>query len=58
MTDGKPIAVFLQSISGVITINPLVAFYDIQGGRREVLLFYFIFSIYVYLILLWLPQNN
>jgi hypothetical protein len=39
---GKPIAVLLQSISGVIAINPLVAFYDIHGGKREVLFFYFV----------------
>jgi hypothetical protein len=32
----------LQSISGVSAINPLVAFYDIHGGQREVLLFYFV----------------
>jgi hypothetical protein len=37
MTGGRPIAVLLQSISGVSTINPLVAFYDIHGGKREVL---------------------
>jgi hypothetical protein len=37
VTGGKPIAVFLQSISGVIAINPLVAFYDIHGGKRKVL---------------------
>jgi hypothetical protein len=42
MTGGKPIAVFLQSISGVSAINPLVAFYDIHGGKREVLFFYFV----------------
>jgi hypothetical protein len=30
----------LQSISGVSAINPLVAFYDIHGGKREVLFFY------------------
>jgi hypothetical protein len=29
VTDGKLIAVLLQSISGVSVINPLVAFYDI-----------------------------
>jgi hypothetical protein len=40
VTDG--IAVFLQSISGVSAINPLVAFYDIHEGKREVLLFYFV----------------
>jgi hypothetical protein len=38
---GKPIAV-LQSISGVSAINPLIAFYDIHGGKREVLFFYFV----------------
>jgi hypothetical protein len=32
----------LQSISGVSAINPLVAFYDIHGGKREVLFFYFV----------------
>jgi hypothetical protein len=39
----KPIAVLLQSqsISGV-SANPLVAFYDIHGGKREVLFFYFV----------------
>jgi hypothetical protein len=42
VTRGKPIAVFLQSISGVSDINPLVAFYDIHGGKREVLFFYFV----------------
>jgi hypothetical protein len=42
VTGGKPIAVLLQSISGVSAINPLVAFYDIHGGKREVLIFYFI----------------
>jgi hypothetical protein len=42
VTDGKPIAVLLQSISGVNAINPLVSFYDILGGKREVLFFYFV----------------
>jgi hypothetical protein len=42
VTRGKPIAVLLQSISGVSAINPLVAFYDIHGGKREVLFFYFV----------------
>jgi hypothetical protein len=42
VTGGKPIAVFLQSISGVSDINPLVAFYDIHGGKREALFFYFV----------------
>jgi hypothetical protein len=40
VTSGKPIAVLLQSISGVSTINPLIAIYDIHGGKREVLFFY------------------
>jgi hypothetical protein len=42
VTGGKPIAVLLQSISGVNAINPLVAFYDIHGGKRELLFFYFV----------------
>jgi hypothetical protein len=42
VTGGKPIAVLLQSISGVSAINPSVAFYDIHGGKIEVLLFYFV----------------
>jgi hypothetical protein len=41
VTGGKPIAVLLQSISGVNAINPLVTFYDIHGGKREMLFFYF-----------------
>jgi hypothetical protein len=40
VTGGKPIVVLLQSIS-VSAINPLVTFYDIHGGKREVF-FYFI----------------
>jgi hypothetical protein len=39
VTGGNPIAVLLQSILGVSAINPLVAFYDIHGGEREVLFF-------------------
>jgi hypothetical protein len=42
VTGGKPIAILLQSISGVSAINPLVTFYDIHGGKREVLFFYFV----------------
>jgi hypothetical protein len=42
VTGGKPIAVLLQSISGVSAIKPLVAYYDIHGGKREVLFFYFV----------------
>jgi hypothetical protein len=39
VTGGKPIAVLLQSISGLSAINPLVA---IHGGKIEVLFFYFV----------------
>jgi hypothetical protein len=52
---GKPIAVLLQSISGVSAINPLVAFYNIHGGKREVLFFNLVhhtrhyFIIYIHL---------
>jgi hypothetical protein len=53
VTGGKPIADLLQSISGVSAVNPLVAFYDIHGGKRAVLFFYFIRDttrdMYVYL---------
>jgi hypothetical protein len=42
VTGGKPMAVLLQSISGLSATNPLVAFYDIHGGKREVLFFYFV----------------
>jgi hypothetical protein len=42
VTGGKPITVLLQSISGVSAINPSVAFFDIHGGKREVLFFYFV----------------
>jgi hypothetical protein len=44
VTGGKPIAVFLQSMSGVIAINPLVVFYDIHEGNREVLFYFVPFS--------------
>jgi hypothetical protein len=42
VTGHKPIAVWSQSISGVNTINPLVAFYGIHGWKRQVLFFYFV----------------
>jgi hypothetical protein len=42
VTGDKPIAVLLQSNSGVSAINPLVAFYEIHGGKRELLFFYFV----------------
>jgi hypothetical protein len=35
-------SLLLQSFSSVSAINPLVAFYDIHGGKREVLFFYFV----------------
>jgi hypothetical protein len=41
VTGGKPIAVFLQPISGVSAINSLIAFYDIHGGKRGALLLFF-----------------
>jgi hypothetical protein len=42
VTGGKPIAVWSQSISDVNAVNPLVAFYDIHGRKREVLSFHFV----------------
>jgi hypothetical protein len=42
VTGGKPIAVLLQSISGVSAINSLVAFYNVHGGKKEALFFYFV----------------
>jgi hypothetical protein len=42
VTGGTPIAALLQSISGVSAINPLIAFYDIHGGKRKVIFFYFV----------------
>jgi hypothetical protein len=42
VTGGRPIAVLLQSISGVSAISRLVAFYDVHGRKREVLFFYFV----------------
>jgi hypothetical protein len=35
VTGSKPIAVILQSFSGVSAINPLFAFYDIHGRKKE-----------------------
>jgi hypothetical protein len=40
VTGGKPIAILLH-ISGVSAINPLSAFYDIHGRKRELLFFLF-----------------
>jgi hypothetical protein len=42
VTGGNSIAVRLQSISGLIAVNPFVAFYDIHGRKREVLFIYFV----------------
>jgi hypothetical protein len=42
VTGGKPIADLLQYISDVSAINPIVAFYDIHGRKREVIFFYFV----------------
>jgi hypothetical protein len=42
VTGGRHIAALLQSISGVSAMNPLVAFYDIYGRKREVPFFYFV----------------
>jgi hypothetical protein len=39
LTGGKPIAVWLPSISSRGAVNPLVAFYDIHGRKREGLFF-------------------
>jgi hypothetical protein len=41
VTGGKPIAIWLQYMAGVSAINPLVAFYDTNGTKREMLFFYF-----------------
>jgi hypothetical protein len=34
VTGGKLIPVFLQSISDISAVNPLVAFYDIHGSLK------------------------
>jgi hypothetical protein len=36
MTGGKPIAVWLQPISGESAINPLIAFYDHPWKKERV----------------------
>jgi hypothetical protein len=40
VTGGKPISVLFQSISGVSAINPLVALYDIHGGKKGAILLF------------------
>jgi hypothetical protein len=42
VTGGKPIAICLQSISGVNAIYHLVAFNDTHGRKREMLFVYFV----------------
>jgi hypothetical protein len=39
VVSGSPIAIRSQSISGGNVVNPLVAFYDIHGRKREVLFY-------------------
>jgi hypothetical protein len=48
VTGGKPIAVLLQSISGVSAIYSVVAFYDIHGAKSEVLFFYLFISFFYF----------
>jgi hypothetical protein len=40
VTGDMPIAVLLQSSSGVSAINPLVSFYEIRGGKRGAILLF------------------
>jgi hypothetical protein len=55
--DGDGLAVWLQSTRGVSAVNPLVAFYDIHGRKREMLFFYFVpdttrdteYALYIYI---------
>jgi hypothetical protein len=42
VTGGKPIAVWLQYISGGDAVNPFVAFYDIHGRKKDVQFFCFV----------------
>jgi hypothetical protein len=42
VTDGKPIAVCLQSMSGGDVVNSLLVFYEIYGRKRDVLFFCFL----------------
>jgi hypothetical protein len=52
VTGGKSIAVLLQCISGLSTINPLVAFYDIHGEKGEVLFVYFVQDTHYYVMIM------
>jgi hypothetical protein len=58
VTGGKPIAVLLQPISGGSAINPLVAFYDIHGGKREMIFFYFVPNTTLYRFVAKLSQDT
>jgi hypothetical protein len=40
VTGGKPIAIWLQSISDGNAVNPLVAFYDIHERKRGAILLF------------------
>jgi hypothetical protein len=42
VTGGESFAISSQSTLGVSAINPLVAFNDVYGKKREVLFFYFV----------------
>jgi hypothetical protein len=42
MRNTADVTVVKPSISGGSAINPLVAFKDIHGRKREVLIFYFV----------------
>jgi hypothetical protein len=45
LTGGKPIAAHLVAVSDLHAVNPLVAFSDSHGRKREVLFFCFWFKI-------------
>jgi hypothetical protein len=40
VSDGKRIAIRSQSIRGMSAVNPLIAFYDINDRKGEVLFFF------------------
>jgi hypothetical protein len=48
VTGGKPIAIYLQSISGVSAVNPLVAFYDFHGRKGEAVFFYCLYTLLIF----------
>jgi hypothetical protein len=57
VTGGKPIDVWLQSISGGDAVNPLVPFYDIYGRKREVPFFCPVLFCLLFVVLLFLFVN-